>query len=189
MYDQRSRLAALLLKEMFGPLVGRVGADLLGFGTKTFGQITATTGQFHRCCGSVTFWYGSGPSDPYLCLTDPDADPGGPKTCGSGSTTLVADIVADPESSACSTPGSGPGINTPDHNSESLIKIFVLKYFNSLLRLWIGIRYLFDPGSTTLVAYQLILSRADPLRPSRVILFLYKIAKMDILHVKKMEST
>jgi hypothetical protein len=59
MYDQRSRLAALLLKEMFGPLVGRVGADLLGFGTKTFGQITATTGQFHRCyghcCGSVTF--------------------------------------------------------------------------------------------------------------------------------------
>jgi hypothetical protein len=46
MYDQRSRLAALLLKEMFGPLVGRVGADLLGFGTKTFGQITATTGQF-----------------------------------------------------------------------------------------------------------------------------------------------
>ncbi len=33
---------------------------------------------FH-CCGSVTFWYGSGSSDPYLCPTYPDADPGGPK--------------------------------------------------------------------------------------------------------------
>jgi hypothetical protein len=42
-------------------------------------------------CGSVTFWYGSewgsGFSDPYLCLKRPDADPGGPKTYGSG--TLV----------------------------------------------------------------------------------------------------
>jgi hypothetical protein len=31
-----------------------------------------------KCCGSVTFWYGSGcgcgSSDPYLWLTDPDAD-------------------------------------------------------------------------------------------------------------------
>ncbi len=39
------------------------------------------------------FWYGSGcgsaSSDPYLCLTDPDADSGGPKTYGSGSVTLV----------------------------------------------------------------------------------------------------
>ncbi len=36
-----------------------------------------------QCCGSVTFWYGSesgSPSSgPYLCLTDPHADPGGPK--------------------------------------------------------------------------------------------------------------
>ncbi len=32
----------------------------------------------------MAFWYGSGSSDPYLCLTDLDADPGGPKTCGSG---------------------------------------------------------------------------------------------------------
>ncbi len=24
-----------------------------------------------QCCGSMTFWYGSGSSDPYLCLTDP----------------------------------------------------------------------------------------------------------------------
>jgi hypothetical protein len=44
-------------------------------------------------CGSVTFWYGSGcgsgSSDPYLCPTDPEADPGGPKTDGSGSGTLV----------------------------------------------------------------------------------------------------
>ncbi len=46
----------------------------------------------------MQFWYGSGSSDPYLCLTDPDADLGGPKIygsfgsgsgCGSGSTTLV----------------------------------------------------------------------------------------------------
>ncbi len=28
---------------------------------------------------SVTFCYGSGSSDPYLLLTDPDEDPGGPK--------------------------------------------------------------------------------------------------------------
>jgi hypothetical protein len=27
-----------------------------------------------QCSGSVTFWYGSG-WDPYLRLTDPDADP------------------------------------------------------------------------------------------------------------------
>jgi hypothetical protein len=32
-----------------------------------------------KCCGSVTLWYESGSSDPYLCLTDPDADPGGKK--------------------------------------------------------------------------------------------------------------
>jgi hypothetical protein len=47
----------------------------------------------------LTFWYesGCGSSDPYLCLTDPDADPGGPKTYGSyesgtgcGSTTLLS---------------------------------------------------------------------------------------------------
>jgi hypothetical protein len=25
-----------------------------------------------QCCGSVTFWYGSGSADPYLWLTDPD---------------------------------------------------------------------------------------------------------------------
>ncbi len=35
-----------------------------------------------QCWGSVTFLYGSGcgsgSSDPYLCLTDPDVDPGGP---------------------------------------------------------------------------------------------------------------
>ncbi len=44
---------------------------------------------FYQCCGAVTFWYGSGSSDPYLGLTDPDADPGGPKTYGSGSGILV----------------------------------------------------------------------------------------------------
>ncbi len=35
-----------------------------------------------QCWGSVTFWYGSVSSDPYLWLTNPDADPGGPKTYG-----------------------------------------------------------------------------------------------------------
>ncbi len=39
---------------------------------------------FHQCGGSVTFWCGSGrgsgSSDPYLWLTDPNADPVGPKT-------------------------------------------------------------------------------------------------------------
>ncbi len=46
---------------------------------------------FQQCCGPVTFWYGSGSSDSYLCLTDSDADPESPKTygaygsgCGSG---------------------------------------------------------------------------------------------------------
>jgi hypothetical protein len=31
-----------------------------------------------QCYGFVTFWYGCGcgSSDPYLCLTDPDSDPG-----------------------------------------------------------------------------------------------------------------
>ena len=43
--DQRSRLVALILADMFGPLVGAVGSDLLVFGTKTFGQITASTGD------------------------------------------------------------------------------------------------------------------------------------------------
>jgi hypothetical protein len=28
-----------------------------------------------QCSGSLRFWYGSRSSDPYLCLTDPDADP------------------------------------------------------------------------------------------------------------------
>ncbi len=36
-----------------------------------------------QCWGSVTFWYGSVSSDPYLWLTNPDADLGGPKTYGS----------------------------------------------------------------------------------------------------------
>jgi hypothetical protein len=29
----------------------------------------------NQCCGSVTFWYGSGSADPYFLLTDPDSDP------------------------------------------------------------------------------------------------------------------
>jgi hypothetical protein len=32
-------------------------------------------GLCDQCYGSVTFWYGSGSSDPYLSPTDPDADP------------------------------------------------------------------------------------------------------------------
>ncbi len=44
-----------------------------------------TTVQFHAS------------SDPYLCLTDPDADPGGPKTYGCGSVTLVKSQVANIE--------------------------------------------------------------------------------------------
>jgi hypothetical protein len=47
----------------------------------------------NQCCGSVTFWYGTGcgseSSDPYLCLTDPDADLRSPKEYGSGSGTLI----------------------------------------------------------------------------------------------------
>jgi hypothetical protein len=36
-----------------------------------------------HCCGSVTYWYGSGSSNPYLCLTD--ADPEAPASYGLGS--------------------------------------------------------------------------------------------------------
>jgi hypothetical protein len=50
-----------------------------------------------QCCGSVTFWSGSGcgsgSSDPYLGLTDPDADPGGPKTYGSGSGCVSGPLI------------------------------------------------------------------------------------------------
>ncbi len=49
-----------------------------------------------RYINKVRFFYckshsfGCGSSDLYLCLTDPDADPGGPKTYGScGSGTVV----------------------------------------------------------------------------------------------------
>ncbi len=44
---------------------------------------------FQPVLGSVKFWYGSEFSDPYLWLTDLDADPEGPKTYGSGFGTLV----------------------------------------------------------------------------------------------------
>jgi hypothetical protein len=27
--------------------------------------------SYYRCCGSMTFWYGSGSVDLYHCLTDP----------------------------------------------------------------------------------------------------------------------
>ncbi len=33
-----------------------------------------TKKEFNQCCGSVTCWHGSGSSDPYLWLTDPDSD-------------------------------------------------------------------------------------------------------------------
>jgi hypothetical protein len=31
--------------------------------------------NFYQCCGSVTFWYGSGSADPCLWLMDPSPDP------------------------------------------------------------------------------------------------------------------
>jgi hypothetical protein len=40
-------------------------------------------------------------------------------------------------------PGSGSGMNIPDHISESLETFFGLKYFNSLMRMRMRIR---DPG-------------------------------------------
>ena len=30
---------------------------------------------FFQCCGSVSIWYGSGPSDPFREITDPDPAP------------------------------------------------------------------------------------------------------------------
>ncbi len=59
-----------------------------------------------QCWGSVTFWYGSGSSDPYLWQTDPDADPGGPKRYGSYGS------------------GSGCGFGT-DKKSKKLLEIMV----------------------------------------------------------------
>jgi hypothetical protein len=44
---------------------------------------------YNQCCGSMTFWCGSGSADPCLYLWLMDLDPGGPKTCGSGSPTLI----------------------------------------------------------------------------------------------------
>ncbi len=53
---------------------------------------------FMQCCGSVTFWYryGSGSSDPYLCLTKPE----GPKiyvSYGSGSGSVSGTLVKSHE--------------------------------------------------------------------------------------------
>jgi hypothetical protein len=40
-------------------------------------RVSATIILYNQCCGSKTFWYGSGSvsSDPCLCLMDPDSDP------------------------------------------------------------------------------------------------------------------
>ncbi len=45
------------------------------------GEPLTSSLSFRQCCGSVTFWYGSGcgSSDPFLWLTDPDGDPVGPE--------------------------------------------------------------------------------------------------------------
>ncbi len=64
--------------------------------------------------GSVTFWYGSGSSDPYLWQTDPDADPGGPKTHGSVSPSLIRTYIAR--------------LADPDPHSFRFIKILIRFY-------------------------------------------------------------
>ncbi len=69
--------------------------------------------------GSVTFWYGSGSSDPYLWLTDPDEDPKGPKTHGSGSPSLIRTYIAR--------------LADPDPHSFRFIKILV----TLLLEFWL----------------------------------------------------
>jgi hypothetical protein len=65
---------------------GKVATKKVGKNKSTKLDSISYLHKFQCCCGSVTFWYGlgfvSGSSDPYLCLTDPDADPGGPKTFG-----------------------------------------------------------------------------------------------------------
>jgi hypothetical protein len=42
-----------------------------GFGLRIHREVVS----FEQCCGSVTFWYGSGSADPCLLLMDPDPDP------------------------------------------------------------------------------------------------------------------
>jgi hypothetical protein len=34
--------------------------------------LSGTSSNFSQCCGTVTFWYGSGSTDPCLGLVDPD---------------------------------------------------------------------------------------------------------------------
>jgi hypothetical protein len=34
-----------------------------------------TVSPIEQCCGSITFWYGSGSAEPYQWLTDPDSNP------------------------------------------------------------------------------------------------------------------
>jgi len=41
------------------------------YGSRAFKESTSG----NQCSGSLRFWYGSGSSDPYLRLTDADADP------------------------------------------------------------------------------------------------------------------
>ncbi len=43
----------------------------------------------NQCSGSMTFWCGSRSADPCQLLMDPEPDPGGPKTCGSGGSIRI----------------------------------------------------------------------------------------------------
>jgi hypothetical protein len=77
-----------------------------------------------QCWGSVTFWYGSrcgsGSPDPYLWLTDPDADPGGPKTYGSYDS------------------GSGFGTLVHLHHSSKIRSHTILAWWWKDLEPWFG---------------------------------------------------
>jgi hypothetical protein len=49
--------------------------DLNSFAVVAIGSTPHLHQSFSQCWGSVTFWCGSGPVDPYLLLMDPDPTP------------------------------------------------------------------------------------------------------------------
>ncbi len=111
----------------------------------------------------ILIWYGSGcgswSSDPYLWLTDPDADPGGPKTYGSGTLAhlhhsskikIHKEVTKQEKSSSyycClmmerSGAGSGSVLMT---NGSGRSKKYVSGSATLDLMLWVEIRDRMDP--------------------------------------------
>ncbi len=98
--------------------------------------------------GSVTFWYGSGSSDPYLWLTDPDADPKGSKTHGSGSPSLIRTYIAR--------------LAGPDPHSFRFIKILIRFYWSFDLKDLDPLLFLLNGSILRMLSPDLNKTNADP---------------------------